>query len=115
MSPDYSIIIRQQNRKAKFKQIKGGVETGFMYMQYVQGIQPIVPARTTFIDIYNHSSGLFIGLFGACTYHGMFSLFIAIEVRAHTYHRVIYRLTLKNVPTYLLALHDFRPSFNSPI
>ena len=28
-------------------------------MRYDQGIQPNIPARTVFIDIYNHSSGLF--------------------------------------------------------
>ena len=27
----------------------------------------------------------------------------------------IYRLTLENVPKYLLALYNFQPSFNSPI
>ena len=32
-----------------------------------------------------------------------------------TYHRGIYRLTIHvHAPTYLLALHDFRPLFNSP-
>ena len=40
-------------------------------MRYVQGIQPNVPARTTFIDIYKN------GLFGTC-------------VRAHTYNRPWY-------------------------
>ena len=29
----------------------GGVETGSMYMQYVQGISPNIPAHTTFIEI----------------------------------------------------------------
>ena len=34
----------------------GGVETGSMYVQYVQGVKPNVPARTTFIEIYIDSS-----------------------------------------------------------
>ena len=48
----------------------GGVETGSIYVQYNQGIQPNVPPHTTFIYINNHSSGLFRGLFCMCTYHG---------------------------------------------
>ena len=32
--------------------IVGGIETGSMYVQYVQGISPNVPARTTFIELY---------------------------------------------------------------
>ena len=40
--------------KAKDKPINlRGVETGSMYLQYVQGISPNVPAHTTFIEIYN--------------------------------------------------------------
>ena len=30
---------------------QGGVETGSMYVQYVQGIKPNVPASTTFIEL----------------------------------------------------------------
>ena len=29
----------------------GGIEMGSMYMQYVQGIKPNIPACTTFIEI----------------------------------------------------------------
>ena len=32
--------------------LKGGVETGSMFMQYVQGVKPNVRARTAFIEIY---------------------------------------------------------------
>ena len=32
--------------------IFGGVETGSMYLEYIQGIQPNVPAHTTFIELY---------------------------------------------------------------
>ena len=35
-----------------------------MYVQYLQGIWPNIPAHTTFIVIYYHCSGLF----GTCTY-----------------------------------------------
>ena len=34
----------------------GDIETRSMYMQYIQGIQPNVPASTTFIEIYRQSS-----------------------------------------------------------
>ena len=34
-----------------YSQKMGGVETGSMYMQYVQGISPNIPAHTTFIEI----------------------------------------------------------------
>ena len=36
----------------------GGVETGSMYVQYVQGIQTNVPARTTFIEILDGCQGV---------------------------------------------------------
>ena len=59
---------------------------GSMYVQCIQGILPNVPACTTFIKIYNHSSGLF----GMCTYLG-----------TYTYHR--------NRPWYLhIPLHRLR-------
>ena len=41
----------------------GGVDTMSMYVQYVKGIQPNVPASTKFIDIYGHS-------YRYCTGHG---------------------------------------------
>ena len=36
----------------------GGIETRSMYVQYIQGIQPNVPTRTTFIEIYCMYSNL---------------------------------------------------------
>ena len=36
----------------------GGNETRSGYVQFVQGIQPNVPAQTTFIDIYSYRYGL---------------------------------------------------------
>ena len=33
-------------------QEKGGVETRSVYLQYIQGIKPNVPALTMFIEIY---------------------------------------------------------------
>ena len=36
----------------KTVQNTGGIETGSMYMQYVQGINSNIPAGTTFIEIY---------------------------------------------------------------
>ena len=35
---------------------KGGLDTGSMYVQYVQFIQPHVPACTTLIEIYGQGS-----------------------------------------------------------
>ena len=37
----------------KMYQYFGGVDKGSMYVQYVQAIQPNVPAHTTFIEIYS--------------------------------------------------------------
>ena len=40
-------------------QHEGGVETRYVYVQYVQGIQPKVPARITFIEKPRYVVGTF--------------------------------------------------------
>ena len=61
------VTIKALNNK-NFHQQFVSIETGSMYMQYIQGILPNLPAGTTFIEIYNQSAGLF----GTCTYLGIF-------------------------------------------
>ena len=46
-------------------QTKGGIETRSVYFQYIQVIQPYVPARTLFIEIYS----LFWSMYGTCMFH----------------------------------------------
>ena len=46
--------------------MEGGYETRSGYMQYVQGIQPNVPALTTFIDIYHITYLLALHVHGPC-------------------------------------------------
>ena len=60
LSPDFGISDFLHFRKISqcLGMILGGVETGSMYVQYVQGILPNVPACTAFIELSDmkHSS-----------------------------------------------------------
>ena len=49
--------------RKKYYREEGGDETRLGYVQYVQGIQPNVPACTSFIDVYGQSYGLFWSIY----------------------------------------------------
>ena len=75
------------------------------YVQYIQDIQPNVPACTTFIDIYNHEQTEPTIAKGTWTY-----LDVPRSVQRYVGTLSIYA----NVPRYLLALHVHGPHFTTP-
>ena len=75
-----------------------------MYVQYVQGIQPNVPACTKLIELYNHSSGLF-NVYGKCPYLQVhFYLWNTGLVTPFKTYKHVFYLQLNFLPTDSLGL-----------
>ena len=71
---------------------------GLGYVRYIQGIQPNVPARTTFIDTYHQTMAMVC----ACT-----------KQTEHTI-RTDHSYSYLYVQTYQSSLHTFQPPINNP-
>ena len=81
----------------------GGDETRSGYVRYVpvtQSFYLTYHTHTTFIDVY--------------TVNGTRTVYIFYQQKTDTQNSKVRRDSM-HVPTYLLALHDFRPLFNSPV